>query len=296
MIRRAAFLGALLALCAAASAPSAQEAPESVNLRVREIVKAGQGALLPLGDALGTAREVPEEVEDVAVSIPEAEPEAVTQEAGEPVDNVVDDQPAEPVGEVDAAAVTEEAVVPEAEELAEPAEEVQATETPAEEADAVAAWPPPADEVEVAGFEETATGDDVVADEPAALAEIPEPDEPEAAAIVAEPAVEEAESFDAGLVPLRTAELGNPQSIGPYRLWLASYKTVRQAKQGWQDIAVANQDLLADLTPIIVLVDLGAEEGTFFRLQVGPLQTQDSAVARCESLQERSLYCSVLGP
>ncbi len=98
------------------------------------------------------------------------------------------------------------------------------------------------------------------------------------------------------MVPLRTAELGNAESIGPYRLWLASYKTVRQAKEGWQQIALANQDLLADLTPIIVLKDLGQDEGTFFRLQAGPLQSQTSASARCTALVDRNVYCSVLGP
>jgi hypothetical protein len=114
--------------------------------------------------------------------------------------------------------------------------------------------------------------------------------------VVEEPAAPEAEDLDAGPVPLKTAELGNPESIGPYRLWLASYRTVRQAKDGWQQLAMANPDYLADLTPIIVLKDLGGDEGTFFRLQAGPLQTQVSAVDRCEALQAEGLYCSVLGP
>ncbi|MEM7122602.1 MAG: hypothetical protein AAF563_15070 [Pseudomonadota bacterium] len=116
------------------------------------------------------------------------------------------------------------------------------------------------------------------------------------APVIEQPAVDEPEALVGAMVPLRTAELGNAESIGPYRLWLASYKTVRQAKEGWQQIALANQDLLADLTPIIVLKDLGQDEGTFFRLQAGPLQSQGTASARCTALVDRNVYCSVLGP
>ena len=94
------------------------------------------------------------------------------------------------------------------------------------------------------------------------------------APLVDEPSEDEPETLVGAMVPLRTAELGNAESIGPYRLWLASYKTVRQAKEGWQQIALANQDLLADLTPIIVLKDLGQDEGTFFRLQAGPCKAR----------------------
>ena len=113
---------------------------------------------------------------------------------------------------------------------------------------------------------------------------------------VEEPVGDQTEALVGAMVPLRTAELGNAESIGPYRLWLASYKTVREAKEGWQQIALANQDLLADLTPIIVLKDLGQDEGTFFRLQAGPLQSQSGASARCTALVDRNVYCSVLGP
>jgi hypothetical protein len=270
MISRAALVGALLALFAGAGPVVAQEAEESVNLRVREIVKSGQGVLLPLDDIFGTAGQ---DTDDMALSTQDgATDDSALSEGG--------DEPIEPIEQTQ---TVDDVVAPEAAEVVDVVEEI---ETAGTEADAGSDWPPPAEEVEVPEF-----------DQPAAVEEIIVEDvEPASAEPEADPDSGDGQTLDAGLVPLRTAELGNPETIGPYRLWLASYKTVRQAKEAWQGLALANQDLLADLTPIIVLKDLGAEEGTFFRLQAGPLQTQASAVERCESLQERSLYCSVLGP
>ncbi len=92
------------------------------------------------------------------------------------------------------------------------------------------------------------------------------------------------------------AELGNPDSIGPYRLWLASFRTVREAQAGWQQLAKDNRDVLGDLLPVIVMKELGGDSGTFFRLQAGPLADEAQAQARCETLKSRTLYCAILGP
>ena len=100
----------------------------------------------------------------------------------------------------------------------------------------------------------------------------------------------------ASLDGIATAELGNPDTMGPYRLWLASFRTVREAQAGWIQLAKDNFDVLGDLTPIIVMKELGADNGTFFRLQAGPMQTEVAARDRCSKLKDRDLYCAVVGP
>ncbi len=91
------------------------------------------------------------------------------------------------------------------------------------------------------------------------------------------------------------AELGNPDSIGPYRLWLATSGTQQESKAQWRYLASNNQDLLEDLRAIIVVKEWG-EEGTYFRLQAGPLPSEEAARERCDVLDSRDLYCVVLGP
>jgi len=109
---------------------------------------------------------------------------------------------------------------------------------------------------------------------------------------------EEAGSLPAldAITDIATAELGNPESIGPWRLWLASYRTIREAQTGWQQLAKENRDLLGDLSPVIVMKELGGGGDTFFRLQAGPLADAATAGARCEALKARNLYCAILGP
>lgn len=99
-------------------------------------------------------------------------------------------------------------------------------------------------------------------------------------------------------VPLQiaTVELGDPASIGPYRLWLASYRNKSEAQEGWEQLVKENLQVLANLVPVLVLKELGDGGETFFRLQAGPLQSEPDAEAACQSLQDMRLYCTVLGP
>lgn len=169
--------------------------------------------------------------------------------------------------------------------------------------DGAASDPPPEDEATEAAL-------DVVDEEVAVV-------EGTVEEMVTEPAI--ADTVDAGLVEeaepaadgipeaaalpeidtmgeIVTAELGNPTTIGPWRLWLASHRTVREAQDGWQQLAKDNRDILGDLSPVIVMKDLGGDSGTFFRLQVGPLPDEAAAKSRCDSLKSRDVYCVILGP
>ena len=176
--------------------------------------------------------------------------------------------------------------------------------------------PPPPDEAEVgaaivAAEEEAVAEDDIAAE---AVTEDADTIEETADAITeeaAEDAVAAAEDSEAvaeevaegGNLPeidamgeIVTAELGNPTTIGPWRLWLASYRTVREAQDGWQQLAKDNRDVLGDLSPVIVMKDLGGDSGTFFRLQAGPLPDESAAKGRCDNLKSRNFYCAILGP
>ena len=126
---------------------------------------------------------------------------------------------------------------------------------------------------------------------------------PEADAPAETPEENTGQAAEEGMLPeldaidgVVVAELGNPASIGPYRLWLASYGTIREAQAGWQQLAKDNRDVLGDLLPVIVMKELGGESGTFFRLQAGPLAEASLAETRCETLKARALYCAILGP
>ena len=122
-------------------------------------------------------------------------------------------------------------------------------------------------------------------------AQAPEPD-----VVVSE--ADQPETPEDLLTPLQTfvVELGDPASIGPYRLWLASYRNKSEAQAGWETLVAANPEVLEDLIPILVLKELGEDSETFFRLQAGPLQSQDEADAACRVLQDADAFCTVLGP
>jgi len=161
--------------------------------------------------------------------------------------------------------------------------------------------PEPVDDTMIMDGEAPAGVDDATGDAPslADVATVGEEALPEPEA----PPDEPVQSSEGGTLPeldaidgLVVAELGNPESIGPYRLWLASYGTIREAQAGWQQLAKDNRDVLGDLLPVIVMKELGGESGTFFRLQAGPLAEETLAEDRCETLKSRSLYCAILGP
>lgn len=363
---RAGLSAIVLALGIAVSLALAQEYSGAERLRINDIVRVGQGVLMPLNGALDPtdpadvpllSDEVAAEEGEAELTVDQPEPEidetepfdpppdetvVASEPSGEEAEAVEaatadmdaaeaepdvaanDQMAAEVVGApevaaempepaVDEAVAEETAVVDEAidqdelvededvedpapitavddESVAEDLETVESVSdepdngTPAEDeivTEGLPAAAPVADEPDV---EELAADETVVGD----LAVVtPADDQPDA---------DEPDDMAIAAVSPRSAELGNPESIGPYRLWLASYKTAREAKDGWRILAEENQELLADLTPIIVLKDLGSDEGTFFRLQAGPLQTQASANTRCSALIQRDIYCSVLGP
>ncbi len=78
----------------------------------------------------------------------------------------------------------------------------------------------------------------------------------------------EPETSDDLLTPIQVATvgLGDPESIGPYRLWLASYRNKSEAQAGWEVLVQEHPEILENLVPILVLKELGGDNDTFFRL------------------------------
>jgi sporulation related protein len=75
---------------------------------------------------------------------------------------------------------------------------------------------------------------------------------------------------------------------------LASYRKVREARDGWRKLQRQNPDELGLLEPRIERVRL-KEKGVFLRLIGGGFSSQEKAAALCASLQQKGLFCSVSG-
>ncbi len=124
------------------------------------------------------------------------------------------------------------------------------------------------------------------ADAPEPVAEVPPP-----------PAAESAEV--AAVAPAPT-EAAPPPTASPtdkdYLVQLAALRSADAANEAWRRLAKANADLLGDLQPKVVRVDLGAEKGVFFRLRVGPLRDEANAKDLCAKFKARKLGCLVIRP
>lgn len=85
-------------------------------------------------------------------------------------------------------------------------------------------------------------------------------------------------------------------ALGVFRIQLASYRQAAAATQGWHRLSKAHPELLAELSPAVIRVDLGAEKGIYYRLLAGPLADQGSADTLCERLKAKKVGCLVVKP
>ena len=77
---------------------------------------------------------------------------------------------------------------------------------------------------------------------------------------------------------------------------LASYRSKRQAERGWAQIRRAHSQILGDLPHEVTRVSLG-RKGTYYRLKVGPVPSNDDARSLCKKLKLRRQFCepSIVG-
>jgi hypothetical protein len=81
---------------------------------------------------------------------------------------------------------------------------------------------------------------------------------------------------------------------GRFGAHLGSYRTVNEAKQGWDTLAKANPDILGPLSYQTAEFDPGDGRGIFVRLLAGPFDDRTKAVDLCRNLQGKRVFCRVL--
>jgi cell division protein FtsN len=83
-------------------------------------------------------------------------------------------------------------------------------------------------------------------------------------------------------------------SKGSILIQLASLKSLDMAESEWKRISQKHQDILNGLDPMIQKVDLGADQGIYFRLRTGPFESDEDAKRVCATLKERKVDCLVI--
>lgn len=75
---------------------------------------------------------------------------------------------------------------------------------------------------------------------------------------------------------------------------LGSLKSSDLAEAEWTRISNKNKDILGKYKPMIQKVDLGVEQGIYYRLRAGAFQNKEQAKKVCASLKERKVECLVI--
>lgn len=71
---------------------------------------------------------------------------------------------------------------------------------------------------------------------------------------------------------------------------LASYRSEKQAEDGWKLIQRRHRTVLKEMEHEVAKVDLG-KKGTYYRLKVGPLKSTSEAKQICADLKKRRQFC-----
>ncbi len=84
-------------------------------------------------------------------------------------------------------------------------------------------------------------------------------------------------------------EMGKSTGPSP-AIHLASYRTRKNADQGWVKIVRAHKNLVSGLDHKVTRVNLG-RKGTYYRLKAGPFKNAAEAKAMCRKLKRRRQFC-----
>lgn len=84
-------------------------------------------------------------------------------------------------------------------------------------------------------------------------------------------------------------EMAKPTGPQP-AVHLASYRSEKQAENGWKQIMRAHGQVLGSLQHEVSRVQLGSK-GTYYRLKAGPLQSVSEAKSLCSQLKRRRQFC-----
>ncbi len=81
-----------------------------------------------------------------------------------------------------------------------------------------------------------------------------------------------------------------------HRIYLASYRSIQTASEGWRGMSDSNAALLGNLYAAVSQINLGREKGIVYRLQAGPLPDVEQANALCYKLNQRDIHCVAVTP
>lgn len=99
------------------------------------------------------------------------------------------------------------------------------------------------------------------------------------------------------LIEDATEEKQHPKETtvkGKTLIQLGSLKSYDMAESEWERLSKKHQDVLRGLDPIIQKVDLGEEQGIYYRLRTGPFEASEKATAACTLLKEQKVECVVI--
>ncbi len=81
---------------------------------------------------------------------------------------------------------------------------------------------------------------------------------------------------------------------GSIFIQLASLKSQDMAESEWERLSKNHKDILEGLEPTIQKVDLGADQGIYYRLRTGPFENAEEAKKTCTNLKGRKVGCLVI--
>lgn len=103
------------------------------------------------------------------------------------------------------------------------------------------------------------------------------------------PAAAPAQASAGAPAPMAKTEMSKASGPQP-AVHLASYRSAKQAENGWKQIMRSHGKLLGQLEHEVSRVKLGSK-GTYFRLKAGPLQSVTEAKSLCSQLKRRRQFC-----
>lgn len=75
---------------------------------------------------------------------------------------------------------------------------------------------------------------------------------------------------------------------------LGSLKSYDRAESEWKRLSKKHGDVLGKREPVIQKVDLGEEQGIYYRLRTGPFDSSGKADEACRMLKEQKVECVVI--
>lgn len=178
-------------------------------------------------------------------------------------------------------------------------------QTPAPEAPEIPGGEKPATDA-MKSPEKPADGDTVAAAQvPGVIPDQPQTPAPEGAEPTAQTPIlngPKAPTTDQAMIVKPPAEKSKPVTTtqmrtlaGVYRIQIASLKSPKLAEREWSSQVKKNPDLLSKLS-LTVQRAVIKNNGTYYRVQAGPLQDRESADTLCQNLRSRGQDCIVVRP